>query len=64
MCFSFRTYFIINPQDDFIQCMINNENFLLMSVKFIYSRGIMPTVLSGPAFRIIKTKIYQDLAFI
>ena len=57
-------YFFIFLQENFIHCTVNNRIFLLMPVKFISWHGIIPAVLSGTCFNILRTKFSQDLAFI
>ena len=64
MCFSFSTYFIVLLWDDLIYCMINNSIFLFLTVKFIFSCGVITAVLSRLDFIILRTKFSQDLAFI
>ena len=64
MWFLFRSYFIIFFQDNLIHCMINNSIVLLMYLKFIFVRGIIPTVLSNPAFSILGNKVSQDVELI
>ena len=64
LCFSFSTYFIILLKDYLIHCMINKIIVLFLSVKFIYICGIIPTVLSRNSFRILISKVSQDLALI
>ena len=60
----FSTYFIIFLQEYSLCCLFNNSIVLLMSIKLPYVCRIFPAVLSRYTFRIIITKVSQDLAFI
>ena len=64
MCFLFSTYYIILLQYDYILCMVNDIIFLLLTVKFPFVCGIVPTVLSRPNFSMLRNKVYQYLAFV
>ena len=64
MCFSYNTYFNIIIFDYFIHCIIDIIIVLFLSFKFISSHGIMYLVLSRADFRILRTKVFQDLSYI
>ena len=44
--------------------MINSIPFLLLTVKYLFGCGVMTTVLIRPNFRILRTKVSQDLLLI
>ena len=60
----FSTYFLVFLQEYFINCNVNNIIILLVPVKYISVCRIVPTVLSRPTFRILRTKVSQEHAFI
>ena len=51
ICFSFITYFIIFLEVDFVHCLFNHKIALVLSVKFISGRVIMPAVISRYSFK-------------
>ena len=64
LCFFPILHFIIFLKNDLINWNVNNRIIILLPVKFIYVCSLVTTVLSRPTFRIIRTKVSQDFAFI
>ena len=57
MCSLMRTYFNILLQEDFINCIVNNNIILFLPVKFISVYGIVPTVLGRPTLAYLKPRL-------
>ena len=63
MCFLLRTYFSIFLQDDFIRCNVNSRTIIFLPVKFLSLYGMVTVVLGRSTFKILRTKVSQDLEF-
>ena len=51
-------------QDNHINCMLDNSIYLLLSFKYYLGCRLLTAVFSRPDFRVLCTKVSQDLVFI
>ena len=64
ICFILSAYFLVFLQYYFINCTINDRIIILLPGKYISFCSIVPTFLSRNTFKILRTKVSLDLAFI